>query len=118
MAWRELFSVSARGRPNSVHGRVALWYKCEIAGRSAGFPVRSRTYERKSKIQPLSGFANPGFGREVAKGFRLKKKRLCRFRPELLQEPGVGKDFGLHAVRQFLKISLELVPGFDVPAHS
>ncbi len=44
--------------------------------------------------------------------------RAPQFRPELLQEPGVGKDFGLHAVRQFLKISLELVPGFDVPAHS
>ena len=36
--------------------------------------------------------------------------------PELLQEPGVGKDFGSHVLGQFLKLRLELVADLDVPS--
>ena len=43
--------------------------------------------------------------------------RTPQLRPELLQEPGVGKDFGSYVLGQFLKLRLELVADLDVPCH-
>ncbi len=43
--------------------------------------------------------------------------RTPQLRPELLQEPGVGEDFGSHVLGQFLKLRFKLVADFDVPSH-
>jgi len=43
--------------------------------------------------------------------------RTPQLRPKLLQEPGVGEDFGSNVLRQFRKLRLELVADFDVPSH-
>jgi hypothetical protein len=43
--------------------------------------------------------------------------RTPQLRPELLQEPGVGKDLGSYVFRQFLKLRFQLVADFDVPSH-
>ena len=42
--------------------------------------------------------------------------RTTQLRPELLQEPGVGKDFGSHILGQSLKLRFKLIADFDVPA--
>jgi hypothetical protein len=38
-------------------------------------------------------------------------------RPELLQEPGVSKDFGSYILGQPLKLRFKLVADFDIPSH-
>jgi hypothetical protein len=43
--------------------------------------------------------------------------RAPQLPPELLQEPGVGKNFGLDVVRQFLKLRFELIADCDLPPH-
>ena len=43
--------------------------------------------------------------------------RTPQLRPELLQEPGVGKNFGSHILVQFCELQCKLVADFDVPSH-
>ena len=43
--------------------------------------------------------------------------RTPQLRPELLQEPRVGKDFRPYVLRQFFKLRFELVADFDIPSH-
>src|SRR5579871_1962123 len=43
--------------------------------------------------------------------------RTAQLRPELLQEPGMSKDFGPHILGQSIKLRLELVADFDAPSH-
>ena len=43
--------------------------------------------------------------------------RTPQLRPELLQEPCVGKDFGSYVLGQFLKLRFKFVADFDVPSH-
>jgi len=44
--------------------------------------------------------------------------RTPQLLPELLQEPGVRKDFGSYVFGQFRKLRFELIADFDVPSHS
>jgi hypothetical protein len=43
--------------------------------------------------------------------------RTPQLRSKLLQEPGVGEDFGSNVLRQFRKLRFELVADFDGPCH-
>jgi hypothetical protein len=43
--------------------------------------------------------------------------RTPQLRPELLQQPSVGKDFGPQVLGQFLKLLFELVSDFDILFH-
>jgi len=43
--------------------------------------------------------------------------RTPQLRPELLQEPSMGKNFGSHILGQFLELRLEHVADLDVPSH-
>lgn len=53
----------------------------------------------------------------VAGSVQRLDTRPTQLRPDLLQEPSMGKDFGLHILRQFLELRLELVPNFDRPCR-
>lgn len=43
--------------------------------------------------------------------------RTPQLRPELLQEPGVGKNLDSQVLGQHPKLRLELVADFDFPSH-